>query len=479
MSYVLGIDIGGSTTTAAVCRRADSPGPVGPFGAVQPVPLDGQSTPVDGQSTALESALELTASGSFAAGAGTDAVDVDPTRVVRDFVRRVGDDTPVHVGGGPYLPQALVAALTRWVVDMTWQYEEGPAEQVVLCHPASWGTYRRDLLLHALHEVELPHVAVLPGAAAAAISHEATGWLPGGGLVAVYRLGGRGVEASVLEHVGPGGFRVLAVSELEGVGGAALNDALVAHVRTEVGDIADPALGRRCASARERLSTATETAIEIPGRAARSAELWISRPVLDRLARPILRAGIDALMRTIRSCGVGPGQLSAVLLAGGTARTPLVGELLDAELSCPVLCADNPQLTAASGAALAAGYMLRPPELPELPARPAPPAGSPGPLPAPPAELGWSSGPGGPDGSGWSSGPGGPDGSGWVDRPDWPPPRYAAPGSPEATAAAQVERPERPPVQVSPLEVAGRDVVATPYADAGLARAGRRLRGRR
>ncbi len=40
-----------------------------------------------------------------------------PTRVVREFKRRIGDPVPILVGGAPHSPQALAGRLLRWVVD--------------------------------------------------------------------------------------------------------------------------------------------------------------------------------------------------------------------------------------------------------------------------------------------------------------------------------------------------------------------------
>ncbi len=41
----------------------------------------------------------------------------DPGRVAREFKRRLGDPTPILLGGGPYSAEALMAGLLRAVVD--------------------------------------------------------------------------------------------------------------------------------------------------------------------------------------------------------------------------------------------------------------------------------------------------------------------------------------------------------------------------
>jgi molecular chaperone DnaK (HSP70) len=353
MSYVLGINVGGSTATAAVCRYAADG-----WSAAQRLPLDPR-LPV------LGSALEVTPEGAFAQGAGPDGTVAEPARVVRDLMRRVGDDVRAFVGGTPYPPQSLVAALVRWVVDTAWQHEDGPAERVVLAHPSGWGGYRRDLLARALHDIGLSGVVLLPAALAAAHSHEATGWLPADGLAAVCRIGGRGVEASVLELAGPGGFRLLGTAELEGAGGADLDDALLARVMTAAGPEAEPPPIHRCTAARERLSVAVEVAVDVPAPRTplRGIRVRLSRADLDPVIRPIVRAGVDLLLQAVHAVGARPADLSVVLLAGGAARTPMVAALLSEAFPGPVLCDDDPQLTVAAGAALAGRWSssARPP----------------------------------------------------------------------------------------------------------------------
>src|SRR5947199_312553 len=98
MPYVLGIDIGSGTTAAAVAHlRGPGPG----WDEAEVVRLGGRAPTVP-------SALRLTPDGPVPAGAG--AREDDP-ETVRGFLRRVGDDVPVHVDGQAYRPQALAATL--------------------------------------------------------------------------------------------------------------------------------------------------------------------------------------------------------------------------------------------------------------------------------------------------------------------------------------------------------------------------------
>ena len=41
----------------------------------------------------------------------------DPRRVVREFKRRIGDGTPLVVGGTPVAPEAVAARFVAWILE--------------------------------------------------------------------------------------------------------------------------------------------------------------------------------------------------------------------------------------------------------------------------------------------------------------------------------------------------------------------------
>lgn len=352
MPYVLGIDIGGTTATAAVSRLSN----------------DGWSAPevvrLGVRGDALPSALYVSSDGALTVG---DPGHSDAARVARGFVRRIGDDVPLIVGGEPCTPQALTAVLAMWVVERVLAREGEPAEHVVISHPASWGAYRRELLHRALEDIGLANVTLLPEPVVAAESHAARAWV--GGTLAVYSLGGNDFEASVVRWADPVGFRLLGcAASADQFGGADVDEALVTHVQARLRtELREPlarlvlfGLRRACVRAKEELTVATETDVLVPLPHGQ-AQVPVSRAELEELVRPALRMTVDTLTRTVRACGLLPGQLDGVLLVGGAARMPLVTELVAAELGCPVAEEPEPQSTAAAGAALAGAQIVSPP----------------------------------------------------------------------------------------------------------------------
>jgi len=82
----------------------------------------------------------------------------NPDRVGREFKRRLGDPTPVMLGGTPHAVTSLLAALLADAVAKVTETEGSPPANVVLTHPANWGPYRRELF------EEVPQLAGVPQA---------------------------------------------------------------------------------------------------------------------------------------------------------------------------------------------------------------------------------------------------------------------------------------------------------------------------
>jgi molecular chaperone DnaK len=382
MPYVLGIDVGTYRTAAAIAHL----GGAGP--EVELVRL-GPGTET------VPTVLYLDRDGSLVFG--REPAAVGEARTARGFSRRVGDEVPLSVGGELCTAQALVATTVMWVVERVAAVEGAPAEHIAVTHPASWGTHRKGLLMEALRDIGLANVTLLPEPVAAAVGYAARDRVDVGDVLAIYNLGAEQFEAAVVRRTGPVAFDLLgSASGGAQLGGWDLDDALAEHVRAAVGrpladlDPADPHLRlamtwlrEECTRAKERLSMAGEAtvAVRLPhlpaedaGRGRRgqhsSPEIVVTRAEFEELILPWIGGTVDTLLRTVRSCGVRPGDLAAALLVGGSSRIPLVAELVSAELDCPAVAEASPEAAVARGAAAAAGNLLRA-------ARPAPPQPAP------------------------------------------------------------------------------------------------------
>lgn len=370
MPYVLGVDIGSTTTTAAVIR---------PRGSTWEQPEAVRLAPTGHP---VPSVLLMATNRSITVADPDDYEHpVDGGWIARGFVPRIGDDVPLLFGGEACTAQALTAMLAMWVVERVIEREGERPEWMVLSHPAGWGAYRRHLLQEALWEVGLADVTLVPGPVAAAANH--AGYGLAGRTLAVHTLGGNTFEPAVVDRIQPLGFELRGVHpEPEHLGGADLDDALVEQIRTTLGrelsDLTDPlvrsalrGLHRECRRAKVDLTGlgSTEISVRLPRRDLR---MTVTRGEFEELIRPALTLTVDELARTVRARGLRPEEVDAVLLVGGSARIPLLRELLATRFPVPVETAPDPQLTVALGAALAGSQILdrqrgnRPPPRPPV-----------------------------------------------------------------------------------------------------------------
>ena len=369
--YALGIDLGTTFTAAATWRdgRAEV-APLGSRTAAIPsvVLLRDDETVLTGE-TASRRAL------------------TEPHRVAREFKRRLGDTTPIMLGGVPYSAEALTGRLLRAVVDEVTTREGGAPASICVSHPANWGEYKMDLLRQALRIADLTQPATLiTEPEAAAIFYAQQQRMDPGALIAVYDLGGGTFDAAVLRK-GTSGFTLLGQPEgIERLGGIDFDAAVFSHVaRALDGALADldeddptvitavARLREECTDAKEALSSDTDVTIPVllPQL---STEVRLTRGELEAMVRPALHDSIEALRRALRSAGVTPEQLHAVLLVGGSSRMPIVGQLVGAELGRPVAVDTHPKHAVALGAAwLASGRAGM--QAPTPPAGAVPPTG--------------------------------------------------------------------------------------------------------
>lgn len=313
MPYTLGIDVGASRAAAAI-TRLDGPH----RGAPHPV----------------------------------SPVSADPG----PFVARIGDDVPIVLGNRQHNAHELMATgIDRIVEQVAAHHGDRPA-RVTVTHPPTWGPYRIDLLREALSRVGLGDSVLVPEPVAAAISAASRHRLDGPAPIAVYDLGGTSVTATLLRPTG-GGFEIIGRSEsAQHPAGADFDDELVVLVtagRPDPGAHWDDLtkLRQECVQAKHVLSTAPEVVVP-------PLQVRVTRAEFEELIRPLLHKGVDVLLRAMAGAGVTPDRLGAVVLVGGSARVPLVRQVLLERLHRPVLVDGAPEATVAAGAALLASKSL-------------------------------------------------------------------------------------------------------------------------
>ena len=358
MAYSVGIDLGTTYTAAAVWRN----------GQVEVVTL--------GATVAtLASVVLLRADGSVLVGEAAERRGVDePNRIAREFKRRLGDPTPLILGGTPYGAEALMGHLLRSVLATVVEREGEQPANVVLTHPVNYGPYKMEMVQETarLGGITMANLKLLPEPVAAAVSYANRQRVDPGEIFAVYDFGGGTFDAAVLRRT-PAGFQVIGRPEgMERLGGIDVDAAIVAHVDESLGGrIADldgsqpdvlaamTALRAECREAKEALSSDTDAVIRVslPGI---QSTVRITRSELEQMIRPRIVETIESLRRTVASAGIEMDRVSRILLVGGSSRIPLVGEMVGQLTGRPIGLDAHPKFAIATGAAIIGGSMLAP-----------------------------------------------------------------------------------------------------------------------
>ncbi|NMO49701.1 Hsp70 family protein [Actinoplanes sp. TBRC 11911] len=389
--YTLGIDMGTTFTAAATWRDGHA-----------------EIVPLGSRSAAIPSVVLLREDETFLTGEAANRRGLtEPHRVAREFKRRVGDTTPILVGGVPQSAEALMSRLLRAVADQVIDREGGPPPVTCVSHPANWGAYKIDLLRQAVRMADLEgSVIYTTEPEAAAVSYAQQQRIEPGAVVAVYDLGGGTFDAAVLRKTATG-FDILGRPEgIERLGGIDFDAAVFHHVRSALAgqlkelDEDDPGaiaavarLREECVQAKEALSADTDTTIPVllPNLV---TEVRLTRSELEAMVRPALYGSVEALKRAIRSAGTAPDELHSVLLVGGSSRMPIVAQMVTSEFGRPVAVDAHPKHAVALGGAWLASGASSTGTVSGRAVAPAPPAASrpepasPKARPAPPIKAG-------------------------------------------------------------------------------------------
>jgi outer membrane protein assembly factor BamB/actin-like ATPase involved in cell morphogenesis len=347
VGYQLGVDLGTTFTAAAVVR-------------------DGRSEVVTLGTRALQvpSVVYLRDDGQLLTGEAAERRSAtEPERIAREFKRRMGDPTPILIGGTPFSAHTLMSKLLRGAVDVVTAREGSPPDSLVVTRPANWGEYKRELLEQAVQQADVGQARTVIEPEAAAVFYASTTRVAPGETVAIYDLGGGTFDATVLRKTETG-FTVLGEPMgIEQLGGVDFDEAVFGYVTAKLGDGLrtldpnDPAtlaalarLRRDCVEAKEALSSDTDASIVVALPTVRT-EVRLVRTEFEDLIRPALLETIETMRRALRAADVEPEELKAIVLVGGSSRIPLVAQLLTDEFHRPIAIDVHPKHAVAVGAA--------------------------------------------------------------------------------------------------------------------------------
>jgi molecular chaperone DnaK len=364
VGYQLGIDLGAENTVVAVID--------GGWPEVMSI----------GGASAIPPALHLGPGGEVRAGrAALRRARTEPDGLATGFIAQLGDGTPLLVGAAGHTAESLLARFLNWIIETAVKAHGDAPDRVVVAHPTSWASRRREALVDACARIEAIDVPVVTATAAGATAALLTrqGRSRPGEYLGVYDLGPASFEAFVLGAM-PGGFRVAGVAAgLSSVGTDLFDRIMFAHVLRAAGverarisrpggpapDLTDSPEGQRlladCGQAVDVLAEEETVDVVVPAAltGGGDAAVAVSRAEFQALLGPTVEDTIRATERSIRSVPAEPGDLSVLIVRGSGARAPLVAPRLAEAFSGIARHEIRSDLDVALGAAILAADAVK------------------------------------------------------------------------------------------------------------------------
>src|SRR5277367_4847949 len=293
-----------------------------------------------------------------------------PERTVRSIKRRMGSAETVMLGAKSFTPPEISAVILRELVEWTRVSLGERPERAVITVPAYFSDAQRAATREAGALAGLEVVRILNEPTAASLAY---GY--GGGsrhTALIYDLGGGTFDVSVVTVEGDI-TEVLASHGNNRLGGDDFDDLLAARLAQEFQKQHGVDIRQGHAAAKARLWWAAEEAkkklSQEPYAVIREEalvtkagkplhlETEISRLEYEGLIRPLVESTLDSVSKALQDAGRKPRYMDAVLLVGGSTRTPLVFNLLNELMEIEPRQDVHPDLCVALGAGVLASRL--------------------------------------------------------------------------------------------------------------------------
>ena len=319
----------------------------------------------------LASAVGFSASGELLVGAAArNQQALYPERTVRSIKRKMGSQDTVSLDGKAFTPQEISALILRELVEWASRSLGQRPQRAVITVPAYFSDAQRNATREAGALAGLDVVRILNEPTAASLAY---GYGEGSRHTAlVYDLGGGTFDVSVVTVEGDI-TEVLASHGDNQLGGDDFDDRLAARLADAFQDQhgVDLRHGHAVANARlwwaaedakttlsfEPYARIREEALVVDGGTPLHLDLEISRDEYEALIRPLIDRTLDSVSKVLVDSGKKPRDLDAILLVGGSTRTPLVSRLLIEHTGLAPRQDVHPDLCVALGAGVLASRL--------------------------------------------------------------------------------------------------------------------------
>jgi molecular chaperone DnaK len=324
-----------------------------------------------GDQRILPSCVGFSASGELLVGEpARNQQALYPERTVRSIKRRMGSQEAVMLGDKSFTPPEISAVILSELVEWARLSLGERPEKAVITVPAYFSDAQRSATREAGALAGLEVVRILNEPTAASLAY---GYGDGSRHTAlIYDLGGGTFDVSVVTVEGDI-TEVLASHGNNRLGGDDFDDLLAERLAQEfekqhgTGAIrnhteAKARLWWAAEEAKKKLSLEPYAAIREEALITRAGkplhlEMEISRSDYESLIFPLVESTLDSVSKALQDSGRKPGDMDAVLLVGGSTRTPLVFRLLSEMMAIEPRQDVHPDLCVALGAGVLASRL--------------------------------------------------------------------------------------------------------------------------
>ena len=353
MSKVIGIDLGTTNSCVAVMEGGES---------VVIANAEGNRT--------TPSVVAFSKNGERMVGqvAKRQAI-TNPDRTISSIKREMGTDHRVGIDGKNYTPQEISAMVLQKLKADAESYLGQTVTEAVITVPAYFTDSQRQATKDAgkIAGLEVKRIINEPTAAALAYGldkEEAQ-------KIMVYDLGGGTFDVSILD-IDDGVIEVLATAGNNRLGGDDFDECVMKHLVAEFkkaegidlssDKVAMQRLKEAAEKAKIELSGVTTSNVNLPYITAdatgpKHLDVTLSRAKFNELTAHLVEATMGPVRQAMSDAGLSGGEISKVLLVGGSSRIPAVQDAVKKITGKDGFKGINPDECVAMGAAIQAGVL--------------------------------------------------------------------------------------------------------------------------
>ena len=353
MSKIIGIDLGTTNSCMAVMEGGE------------PVVIPNAE---GGRTIASVVAFSKTGERMVGQIAKNQAI-TNPERTISSIKRDMGTDRKVHIDGKDYTPQEISAMILQKIKLDAEAYLGETVDKAVITVPAYFSDAQRQATKDAgkIAGLEVLRIINEPTAAALAYGVDKESEQK----IMVYDLGGGTFDVSILD-IGDGVLEVLATSGNNRLGGDDFDERVMNWMADEFKkenniDLRQDRMAlQRLKDAAEKakiaLSGVTSTNINLPyitadASGSKHLDMTLTRAKFNELTADLVEATMGPVKRAMSDAGLQPGDLSKVLLVGGSTRIPAVYDAVKQYTGKDPFKGINPDECVAMGAAIQGGVL--------------------------------------------------------------------------------------------------------------------------